>query len=103
MTRSRQFNDGTWFILPAVLLLALVFIAPLVWFFIQALAKQGSFAQMLSYATTILTSKAVVTALTTTNWIALLVTLLVLVISYPLAYHMAHHRGLSFSIVLFCV
>ena len=103
MTAGRQFNDGTWLILPAVLLLALVFVGPLLWFFVQALAKKGGPGEMLSYAGTILTSKAVVTALTTTNWIALLVTLLVLVISYPLAYYLAHRRGLMFTIVIFCV
>ena len=30
------------FIMPAVLLLALVFVAPLIWFFIQALKGVGS-------------------------------------------------------------
>jgi ABC-type spermidine/putrescine transport system permease subunit I len=58
---------------------------------------------MLSYASGILTSKAVVTALTTTNWIALLVTVLVLLISYPLAYHLAHRQGFAFTVVLFSV
>jgi putative spermidine/putrescine transport system permease protein len=58
---------------------------------------------MLSYAWDILSSKAVVTALTTTNWIALLVTVLVLLISYPLAYFLAHRSGFAFTIVLFCV
>ena len=103
VNKPRQFNNGTWLILPAVLLLALVFVAPLLWFFIQALAKQGGPAQMFAYAASIAASKAVVTALTTTNWIALLVTVLVLVISYPLAYHLAHRRGFAFTIVLFCV
>ena len=43
------------------------------------------------------------TALLTTNWISLLVTLLVLVISYPLAYYLANSRGLRFTLVLFCI
>lgn len=89
--------------MPAVLLLALVFVAPLIWFFVRTIAEIGSPAEIVSYATALLTSKAVVTALTTTNWIALLVTLLVLVISYPLAYHMATSRGFAFTIVLFCI
>ena len=103
MNKPRTYNDGTWLIFPSVLLLALVFIGPLLWFFVQALAKQGSPSQILSYAATVLGSKAVITALTTTNWIALLVTALVLVISYPLAYHLANRGGLSFTIVIFCV
>jgi putative spermidine/putrescine transport system permease protein len=103
MNKSRKFNDGTVFILPAVLLLALVFVGPLAWFFIQTLASVGTPAEMLSYAWTIITSKAVVTALTTTNWISLMVTLLVLLISYPLAYYLANNQGMRFTLVLFCI
>jgi putative spermidine/putrescine transport system permease protein len=103
MKKSRKFGDGTVFILPAVLLLALVFVGPLIWFFIQALASVGTPAELLSYAWTIITSKAVVTALTTTNWISLMVTLLVLLISYPLAYYLANNQGMRFTLVLFCI
>src|SRR5438128_9884941 len=103
MSARPGIGTGTALVMPAVLLLALVFVAPLIWLFIEALAKQGGPAEILAYATKIVTLKAVVTALTTTNWIALLVTLLVLVISYPLAYFLAHQRGFAFSIVLFCV
>jgi putative spermidine/putrescine transport system permease protein len=101
--KSRKFSDATVFILPAVLLLALVFVGPLIWFFIQALASVGTPAEMLSYAWTIITSKAVVTALMTTNWISLMVTLLVLLISYPLAYYLANNQGMRFTLVLFCI
>ncbi|MEO8278767.1 MAG: ABC transporter permease [Ideonella sp.] len=101
--RTSRFNDGTWFIMPTVLLLALVFVGPLIWFFIQALAEVGTPAEIISYVWTVATSKAVVTALTTTNWIALLVTLLVLLISYPVAYYLANNRGLRFTVVLFCI
>ena len=101
MTRARKStSDATLFVVPAVLLLALVFVAPLIWFFARTLAEIGSPAEMLSYAWQVLSSKAVVTALTTTNWIALLVTLLVLVISYPLAFYLATSRGFGFTIVL---
>lgn len=103
MSRTRTFNDGAVLILPAVLLLALVFVVPLVWFFIQSLATLGSAADLLEYAWRITTSKAVVTALGTTNWISLLVTLLVLLISYPLAYYLANHQGLRFTLVFFCI
>ena len=43
------------------------------------------------------------TALVTTNWISLLVTVLVLLISYPLAYYLANNRGMRFTLVLFCI
>jgi putative spermidine/putrescine transport system permease protein len=97
------FAGGASFIFPAVLLLALVFIAPLLWFFVQALASQGGPAQMLAFVWGTLTSKAVLTAMATTNWTALLVTLLVLLISYPLAYYLANRQGMRFTLVLFCV
>jgi putative spermidine/putrescine transport system permease protein len=103
MRKPGRLGSDAALIMPAVLLLALVFVAPLIWFFIETLTKQGGPTQTLAYIATIVTSKAVVTALTTTNWIALLVTLLVLAISYPLAYYLAHHRGFAFSAVLFCV
>ena len=101
--RTRTFNGSGMFIMPAVLLLALVFVGPLIWFFIQALKEVGSPAEITSYAWTIITSKAVTTALLTTNWISLLVTLLVLLISYPLAYYLANSRDWRFTLVLFCI
>jgi len=103
MARSRKFNDGAVFILPALVLLALVLVVPLIWFLIQSLATVGTAGELLVNAWTIITSKAVVTALITTNWISLLVTLLVLLISYPLAYYLANHRGLRFTLVFFCI
>lgn len=99
----RKFGHANAFILPAVLLLALVFVAPLAWFFIQTLMGMGTPAEMLAQAWGIVSTKAVVTALTQTNWISLLVTLLVLLISYPIAYYMANQQGLRFTLVLFCI
>ena len=98
-----KFNDATMFIVPAVVLLALVFVGPLVWFFIQALASIGTPSEIFSQGWAIVTSRAVVTALTTTNWISLLVTLLVLLISYPLAFYLANNQGPRFTLVLFCI
>jgi ABC-type spermidine/putrescine transport system permease subunit I len=103
MTPSRRFNDGAVFVVPATILLALVFFIPLVWFFVQTLADIGSVGELLARAWAIVTSAAVVTAMIATNWISLLVTFLVLVISYPLAYYLANHRGFRFTLVLFCV
>ena len=103
MTPSRRFNDGAVFVVPATILLALVFFIPLVWFFVQTLASIGSVGEFVARAQAIITSAAVVTAMIATNWISLLVTFLVLVISYPLAYYLANHRGFRFTLVLFCV
>lgn len=101
--RSLRFNDGTVLIVPAVLLLALVFVAPLLWFFIRTLADVGTSTEIISYIWSVINSKAVVTALSTTNWISLLVTLLVLLISYPVAYYLATNQGWRFTVVLFCI
>ena len=103
MSKPRTFNGPAVLVMPAVLLLALVFVGPLIWFFIQALASIGTPAEIVAHAWAIITSKAVVTALSTTNWISLMVTLLVLLISYPLAYYLANNQGLRFTLVLFCI
>lgn len=103
MSRKAAAGDGSALILPALVLMILGFLAPLGWFFVDSLAKVGSLSQIWTFASDLLTSRAVVTALTTTNWIALLVTLCVLVISYPLAYYMARNSGWRFTLVLFCI
>lgn len=104
MTKGKRLLDeGTLFIMPAVLLLALVFVAPLIWFFIQSLAGIGTPSEIASHAWAVITSRAVVTALATTNWISLLVTVLVLLTSYPLAYYLANNQGMRFTLVLFCI
>lgn len=89
--------------MPAVILLAAVFMVPLIWFFVETLLSLGSAAEIASYGWAIIRSKAVVTALVTTNWISLWVTVLVLLISYPLAYYLANNRGWRFTLVLFCI
>jgi len=101
--RTPRLNDGTVFVVPAVLLLVLVFVGPLVWFFMRTLISVGTPAEIAAHAWGVISSKAVVTALTTTNWISLLVTLLVLAIGYPVAYFLATRQGWRFTLVLFCI
>ena len=103
MARRARLTDATVFAMPAIILLVVVFFAPLIWFFVRTLAEIGTPAEIFSHATALLGSKAVVTALSTTNWIAFLVTVLVLLISYPLSFHLANSGGLKFTIVLFCI
>jgi len=100
---TRHAPAGIALVMPAVLLLALVFVAPLAAFFVQTLGAIGGPADILAHLASVLVSRAVVTALATTFWISLLVTILVLAIAYPLAYHLAGARGFSFTAVLFCV
>lgn len=99
---GRSGNDAL-FIVPAILLLAIAFVGPLVWFFIRALGEGRDLPEMLDHATAVVGSKAVVTALVTTNWISLVVTLAVLLISYPIAFYLANHGGMRFTLVLFCI
>lgn len=99
---GRSGNDAL-FIVPAILLLAIAFVGPLVWFFIRALGEGRDLPEMLDHATAVVGSKAVVTALVTTNWISLVVTLAVLLISYPIAFYLANHGGMRFALVLFCI
>ena len=94
----------TWMLLvPAVVLLLVIFLAPLFWFFVHSLASIGSLAEITEQFIAVIGSKAVLTALSSTNWISLVVTLIVLLLSYPLAYYLATHSDWRFSLVIFCI
>ena len=103
MKRVSTFGGSWVLLLPAIALLVVVFLAPLVWFYIQSLNNIGTFSEIVEQFVVVLGSKAVLTALSSTNWISLLVTLLVLLLSYPLAYYLATHSDWRFSLILFCI
>jgi putative spermidine/putrescine transport system permease protein len=103
MRRSGGLADPAMLIVPAFGLLAVVFVAPLIWFFINTLSEEGSITALLAHAFGVLSSRAVVTALVTTNWISLLVTAFALIAGYPIAYYLANHSGRGFALVLFCI
>ena len=100
---TRRWGNASLLIAPACLLLALLFVVPLIWFFIGVLGEAESLSDLLDQFGAVLTSRAVVTALVTTNWISLLVTALALVIGYPIAYYLATSTGWRFAVVLFCI
>lgn len=103
-SQAQEYNSRVGiFIVPAIILLVLVFFYPIIWFFIKTLISGGGLVDEISRAWAIITSKAVVTAMMTTNWISFLVTLFVLIISYPLAYYLANCKGFRFTLVLFCI
>ncbi|MFO1328569.1 MAG: ABC transporter permease [Rubrivivax sp.] len=102
MAARRAASDGSWLILPALLLLVAGFVGPMVLFFVQTLAA-GGLATLGERFAAVLAADAVSSALTTTLVIATLVTLAVLVISYPIAFYLAHRGGLRFTLVLFCI
>ena len=103
MKRVSTFGGSWVLLLPASVLLAVVFLAPLVWFFVQSLSSIGTSTEIVEQFVAVIGSKAVLTALASTNWISLLVTLLVLLLGYPLAYYLATHSDWRFSLILFCI
>jgi putative spermidine/putrescine transport system permease protein len=88
---------------PAIAMLGLLFIAPLFWFFINVFAREKSVFDLAERFVEVLTSRPVMFALITTNWICLLVTAIALVVGYPIAYYMANRTGWRFALVLFCI
>jgi putative spermidine/putrescine transport system permease protein len=88
---------------PAIAMLGLLFVAPLFWFFVNVFAQEKTLADLAERFVEVLTSRPVITALITTNWIGLLVTAAALVIGYPIAYYMANRSGWRFALVLFCI
>lgn len=103
MKSSERIGEPALLIVPAFLLLALTFVAPLVWFFFSALTETRGPAEIVELFFTVASSRPVVTALVVTFWISLLVTVVVLLVSYPVAYYLANRRGPRFTLVLFCI
>jgi ABC-type spermidine/putrescine transport system permease subunit I len=88
---------------PAIVMLALLFIAPLFWFFVNVFSQEKSVSDLAGHFVEVLTSRPVMIALITTNWICLLVTGVALLVGYPIAYYLANRTGWRFALVLFCI
>jgi putative spermidine/putrescine transport system permease protein len=101
--RAHRAFDPSLLLLPAFALLILLFVIPLVWFFVGVLAEEGSVGAVVERFVDVLTAPGIVNALVTTNWISALVTVLTLVIGYPIAYYLANSTGWRFALVLFCI
>jgi ABC-type spermidine/putrescine transport system permease subunit I len=99
MTRTQT----TLLMLPATLMLALVFAVPLVWFFGQTLLLDPDADPLWPQIVSVVTSRAVLQAIVTTNWISLVVTVTVLLLGYPVAYYLANRSGPRFTLVIFCI
>jgi putative spermidine/putrescine transport system permease protein len=89
--------------LPAFIMLAVVFLVPLGWFFAQTLLVDSDPSLLLPQIVAVITSRAMLQAIVTTNWISLLVTVSVLLMGYPIAYYLANRRGPRFTLVVFCI
>jgi putative spermidine/putrescine transport system permease protein len=101
--RKSETGKLVFLIAPAIVLLVFLFVIPIIWFFVKALAEDGGLMEFLTHAGAVLSSQAVVSAMITTNWISLLVTALVLVVGFPVAYYLASSTGFRFTLVLFCI
>jgi ABC-type spermidine/putrescine transport system permease subunit I len=90
--------------LPAVAVLIFLFLVPLALFFIRSLWEfDGTTAEFIAQARDLLLSQAYLTALLTTNWIALIVTATTLLIGYPIAYFLTIASGLGARIVVLSI
>jgi putative spermidine/putrescine transport system permease protein len=87
--------------LPALAALVLLFLVPLVLFFVRTFTDfDGTAADFVQQAQDLLFSQSYMTALATTNWIALIVTVTVLLIGYPIAYYMTTASGPGVTVVV---
>jgi putative spermidine/putrescine transport system permease protein len=99
MTRART----GLLMLPALLMLLLVFVVPLVWFFTQTLFLDPDAGPLWPQVISVVTSRAVMQAIWVTNWISLVVTVTALLLGYPVAYYLANRSGPRFTLVIFCI
>ncbi|HTZ36484.1 MAG TPA: ABC transporter permease [Stellaceae bacterium] len=91
-------------LMPAVAMLVVMFIVPLVLFFVRTFMEfDGTATEFMAQARDLLLSQAYLTALGTTNWISLIVTATTLLIGYPIAYYLTTARGVGVSIVVLSI
>jgi putative spermidine/putrescine transport system permease protein len=90
-------------LLPALLLMAVVFLVPIGWFLVGSLGELGGVQEIWEEAVAVLGSRAIIGAILNTNWIAFLVTCLTLIVGYPVAYALSRAKGLAFTLILVCI
>lgn len=96
--------DPAWFALPLAILLAVMFIAPTIWFFATTLSELGDgFFDILDTIWAVLSSPVIRQTIFLTNWIALIVTLVALIAAYPIAYLMSRSKGLGLTLLVMCI
>src|SRR3984957_7067304 len=102
---SRAPRDRTLLLMvPAWAMLIGMFLVPLVLFFVRTFTEfDGTTAEFVDQARDLLLSQAYLTALGTTNWISLIVTVTVLLIGYPIAYYLTTATGIGTRIVVLSI
>jgi putative spermidine/putrescine transport system permease protein len=90
--------------LPAWALLIVLFLVPLGLFFVRSFMEfDGNTAEFIDSAKDLLFSQPYLTALGTTNWISLIVTVTVLLIGYPISYYLTTANGAGARIVVLSI
>ncbi len=85
-------------------MLIFLFLVPLALFFVRTFTEfDGSTAEFVEQARDLLLSQAYLTALGTTNWISLIVTVTVLLIGYPIAYYLTTAAGIGVNVVVLSI
>jgi ABC-type spermidine/putrescine transport system permease subunit I len=91
-------------VLPALAMLICMFLVPLALFFVRSFTEfDGTSADFMDQAQDLLLSQAFLTALGTTNWISLIVTVTVLLIGYPIAYYLTTATGVGVRVVVLSI
>ena len=97
-------GPGTLLLLaPALAMLLFVFAAPIGWFLWDVLIGEGSVTEALELTVDVLSSRAVGSAMTMTNLIALIVTVTVALLGYPIAFALTRARGIAFTLLIAAV
>jgi putative spermidine/putrescine transport system permease protein len=88
---------------PLIAMIIIVFVCPLVWFFIGVFADIGGIGNILPLVRSVITSEVVLRATLLTLWIAFLVTLTCIVLAYPIAFVLAQSRGIAFTLIIITI
>jgi putative spermidine/putrescine transport system permease protein len=90
--------------LPALAMLGFMFLVPLALFFVRSFTEfDGTTAEFIGQGRDLLFSQAYLTALGTTNWISLIVTVTTLLIGYPIAYYLTTATGMGVTVVVLSI
>lgn len=98
--RSEPANVANYLIWPALVLLLGAFIVPLAIFLWQSFSEFGSAGELVEEARFVVTSTAVLRAISFTMVISLLVTISSLLLAYPFAYALTKSSGLLFNLLI---
>src|SRR5271163_5226858 len=103
-TSSARRDRTLLLMLPSLAMLIFLFLVPLALFFVRTFAEfDGTTAEFIDQARDLLLSQPYLTALGTTNWISLIVTVTVLLIGYPIAYYLTTAKGIGVRIVVLSI